>query len=73
MCIRDSGSIVRLYGDDPDNVARQLKEKELEIQHNNRIDAQRKFLTSPEYQPGEEAPVGEEIGTFGRMGRGALR
>jgi hypothetical protein len=67
------GRVATFYGDDPDSVARQLKEKELEIQHNNRIDAQRKFLTSPEYQPGEEAPVGEEIGTFGRMGRGALR
>jgi hypothetical protein len=67
------GSLQEFFGDDPDYIAQKVKEKELEIQHNNRIDAQRKFLTSPEYQPGEEAPVGEEIGTFGRMGRGALR
>ena len=65
-----NGRVATLYGDDPDNIARQLREKELEIQNNNRLDSQRKFLASPEYQPGEEAPVGEEIGAFGSMARG---
>jgi hypothetical protein len=67
-----NGRVATLYGDDPDNIARQLREKELEIQNNNRLDAQRKFLASPEYQPGEEAPVGEEIGAFGKASRGVL-
>ena len=48
------GSLQEFFGDDPDYIAQKVKEKELEIQHNNRIDAQRKFVTSPEYQPGEE-------------------
>ena len=62
------GSPLRVFGD-PDTVKRKVREAELEIQRNKKEIA---YKASPEYQPGEVAPVGDEIGTFGKVGRGAL-
>ena len=58
-----------INSDDPDVVAQKVREAELELKQQKK---QRQYLASPEYQPAEEAPEGEEITTYGKVGRGIL-
>tara|TARA_R100000664_G_C2758982_1_gene148301 strand:+ start:2710 stop:6771 length:4062 start_codon:yes stop_codon:yes gene_type:complete len=63
------GSPIRINSSDPDVIAQKIREGELAIQQRRK---QRQYLASPEYQPAEEAPEGEEITTYGKVGRGIL-
>ena len=64
-----NGKTLLIDSNDPDVIARKVREAELEIQQEKK---QRQYLASPEYQPAEEAPEGEEITTYGKVGRGIL-
>jgi len=63
------GSPIRINSSDPDVIAQKIREGELAIQQKRK---QREYLASPEYQPAEEVATGEEISTFGKVGRGIL-
>ena len=64
-----NGKTLLIDSNDPDVIARKVREAELAVQQEKK---QRDYLASPEYQPAEEAATGEEISTFGKVGRGIL-
>jgi len=65
------GSYAAIDSKDPDVVAQKVREKELEIQSRRKLETDSAYKASPDYQPGATLEK-EDIGTSGRVGRGAL-
>ena len=69
------GSIERIYSNDPDVIARTVKEKELGIAQRRKEDALIAYQASPEFQPSESDFVKEEslLGDIGEYGEAVMR
>ena len=68
------GSIERIYSNDPDVIARTVKEKELGIAQRRKEDALIAYQASPNFQPSESDFVKEEslLGDISDVGEAVM-